>query len=115
MVKRTPVTKINENKKITFGYSSIMSYEVFPPKKDKIHERKFDVNTTSGNKYTVTINKLVNCTCPDFQRGASRCKHICFIMDNVLHESFQEFIIIIKLWIICSNIYQEIFPMFVNN
>ena len=88
MVKRTPVTKINENKKITFGYSSIMSYEVFPPKKDKIHERKFDVNTTSGNKYTVTINKLVNCTCPDFQNGASRCKHICFIMDNVLHESF---------------------------
>ena len=88
MVKRTPVTKINENKKITFGYSSIMSYEVFPPKKDKIHERKFDVNTTSGNKYTVTINKLVNCTCPDCQNRVRRCKHIDFIMNEILHEKY---------------------------
>ena len=88
MVKRTQVNKKNENKKITFGDSCIMSYEVFPAKKSNIHERKFFVNSTSGNKYTVTINKLVNCTCPDCQHRARRCKHINFIMNNVLHESF---------------------------
>ena len=65
-----------------------MSYEVFPPRTDNVHERKFNVNSTSGNKYTITINRLVDCSCPDCQYRARRCKHINFIMDNILHEKF---------------------------
>ena len=91
MVKATKPNKKNTNKKnkeLTFGDSCIMSYEVFPPSKDNIHERKFNVNSTSGNKFTITINRLVDCSCPDCQYRARRCKHINFIMDNILHEKF---------------------------
>ena len=91
MVKVTKSSKKNDNKnkkQLTFGDSCIMSYEIFPLNKKKIHERKFVVNSTSGNKYTVTVNRLVDCTCPDCQHRVRRCKHIYFIMNNVLHENY---------------------------
>ena len=80
MVKSIKENKKNvnkkENKQITFGDSCVLSYEVFPPNKRNLHERKFNVNSISGNKYTVTVNKLVNCTCPDCQHRIRRC--ICY-------------------------------------
>ena len=92
MVKTSKISKKSvvkkNNNKLTFGDSCIMSYEVFPPSKKNIHERIFNVNSISGNKYTVTINKLVDCTCPDCQYRVRRCKHINFIMKNLLHEAF---------------------------
>ena len=92
MVKTSKISKKSvvkkNNNKLTFGDSCIMSYEVFPPSKKNIHERKFNVNSISGNKYTVTINKLVDCTYPDCQYRVRRCKHINFIMKNLLHEAF---------------------------
>ena len=81
-------SNIKNNNKTTFGDSCVLSYEVFPPNKRRIHERKFIINSISGNKYTVTINKLVNCTCPDCQHRIRRCKHINFVMYNILHEAF---------------------------
>ena len=79
----------NDNNTInTFGESCVLSYEVFPPDKNNIHERQFNVNSISGNKYTITINRLVNCTCPDCQNRQRRCKHIDFIMNEILHEKY---------------------------
>ena len=78
----------NNNTINTFGESSIMSYEVFPPNKKNIHERQFNINSVSGNKYTVTISRLVNCTCPECTNKVRRCKHIDFIMNEVLHEKY---------------------------
>ena len=89
MVKSTRIQKnknIKKNK--TFGNSCVLSYEVLPQKNKKLHERKFNINSTSGNKYTVTIKKLVNCTCPDCQYRIRRCKHINFIMNEILHEKY---------------------------
>ncbi len=92
MVKVTKSNKKSQNKSnnkaITFGDSCVVSYEVFPANKDNVHERKFIVNSISGNKYTVTVNRLVNCTCPDCQHRVRRCKHINFIMNNILHETY---------------------------
>ena len=89
MVKSTRLQN-KKNIKInnTFGDSCVLSYEVFPPNKKKLHERQFNINSTSGNKYTVTINRLVNCTCPDCQHRVRRCKHINFIMNEILHEEY---------------------------
>ena len=72
----------------TFGNTCILSYEVFPPSKENIHERKFKVKSISGNIYTISVNSLVNCTCPDCQYRVRRCKHINFIMDKILHEKY---------------------------
>ena len=79
---------IKKNNKRTFGDSCVVSYEVFPPTKRNIHERKFNINSISGNKYTVTVKKLVNCSCPDCQYRVRRCKHIYFVMNNILHEPY---------------------------
>ena len=85
-------TKLQNNKnmqiKNAFGNSCIKSYEMLPQKKKKFHERQFNVNSISGNKYTVTIKRLVNCTCPDCQYRVRRCKHINFIMNEILHEKY---------------------------
>ena len=91
--RRTQVNKnisaSNSNNTInTFGESNIMSYEVFPPNKKNIHERQFNINSVSGNKYTVTISRLVNCTCPECTNKVRRCKHIDFIMNEILHEKY---------------------------
>ena len=92
MVKTTKSNKKNANNKnnkpLTFGNSCITSYEVLPPSKNNIHERKFNVNSVSGNKYTITVNRLIDCTCPDCQYRVRRCKHINFIMNKILHEAY---------------------------
>ena len=89
MVKtRKMQNKKNSNIKQTFGNSCVLSYEVYPPNKSNLHERKFGINSISGNKYIVTVNRLVDCTCPDCQNRVRRCKHINFIMNEILHEKY---------------------------
>ena len=89
MVKSTKVqNKKNIKTQNTFGDSCVVSYEVFPPSKKNLYERKFRVNSTSGNKYTITVNRLVDCTCPDCRNRVRRCKHINFIMKELLHEKY---------------------------
>ena len=85
------VKSINTNNnanRSTFRGSCIISYEVFPPSKDNIHQRKFNVSSISGNKYIVTVNNFVSCTCPYYYFRGKRCKHIDFIMNNILRENF---------------------------
>ena len=90
MVRTTKIQnkKNIKNKNNTFGDSCVLSYEVILPNKNNLHERQFNVNSISGNKYTITVNRLVNCTCPDCQYRVRRCKHINFIMKELLHENY---------------------------
>ena len=71
-----------------FPDSSVTKYEVLPPKKNNYYERQFIISSISGNQYTVTVNKLVNCTCPICMYKAKRCKHIEFVMQDILHEKY---------------------------
>ena len=73
----------------TFNDSCVVKYEVLPPKKNNFYERQFIIHSISGNNYTVTINKLVDCTCPLCFYRAKRCKHIDFVMNEILHEKYQ--------------------------
>ncbi|KAH9952030.1 hypothetical protein B0H21DRAFT_10402 [Amylocystis lapponica] len=44
---------------------------------------EFDVLGSTGNVYTVVIDKVPSCTCPDATKG-NHCKHILFIFLKVL-------------------------------
>ncbi|KAI9048720.1 hypothetical protein LZ554_007551 [Drepanopeziza brunnea f. sp. 'monogermtubi'] len=46
-------------------------------------EEKFDIAGSTGNIYQVTIGKVPRCTCPDASKG-NQCKHIIYVMVNVL-------------------------------
>ncbi|KAH7407709.1 putative RING finger domain protein [Cadophora sp. MPI-SDFR-AT-0126] len=46
-------------------------------------EEKFDIAGSTGNIYQVTICKVPRCTCPDAAKG-NQCKHIIYVMVNVL-------------------------------
>ena len=72
----------------TFNDSCVVKYEVLPPKKNNFYERKFIIHSISGKNYTVTVNKLVDCTCPICVYKAKRCKHIDFVMKEILHERY---------------------------
>ena len=39
---------------------------------------------TTGNVYTITISQLPTCNCPDYTRNKSQCKHIIYVLANVL-------------------------------
>ena len=72
----------------TFNDSCVVKYEVLPPKKNNFYERQFIIHSISGKSYTVTVNKLVDCTCPICVYKAKRCKHIDFVMKEILHEKY---------------------------
>lgn len=51
---------------------------------DGTHEEEvFDLAGTTGNVYQITITKVPRCTCPDNGKG-NQCKHIIYVMVNVL-------------------------------
>ena len=89
----------------TFNDSCVVKYEVLPPRKNNFYERKFIIHSISGKSYVVTINRLVDCTCPICVYKARRCKHIDFVMNEILHEKYPKFFMMIKLWIIYLDIY----------
>ena len=92
--KTKKITKIKQLKSQliedinTFNNSIVTKYAVLPPKRDNYYERQFIISSISGNQYRVTINKLVNCTCPICIYKAKRCKHIEFVMKEILHEKY---------------------------
>lgn len=43
-----------------------------------------DLVGTTGNIYTVTISHVPMCTCPNFVKGNAQCKHIVYVLVNVL-------------------------------
>ena len=84
----TPKKDETETDIDTFNDSCVVKYEVFPPRKNNFYERKFIIHSISGKSYTVTVNKLVDCTCPICVYKAKRCKHIEFVMKEILHEKY---------------------------
>lgn len=53
----------------------------------KNRERKYDIMGTTKNVYTVTINKIPKCTCPDYKQRHNRCKHIYFVLTQIMKVS----------------------------
>lgn len=45
---------------------------------DEIPEETIDMAGTTGNIYSITINQVPSCTCPDNQKG-NQCKHIVYV------------------------------------
>ena len=84
----TPKKDETETDIDTFNDSCVVKYEVLPPRKNNFYERKFIIHSISGKSYTVTVNKLVDCTCPICVYKAKRCKHIDFVMKEILHEKY---------------------------
>ena len=50
----------------------------------KIKERKYDIMGTTKNVYTVTVNNTPSCTCPDYKQRNKRCKHIFFVLTQIM-------------------------------
>ncbi|PKY01907.1 RING finger domain-containing protein [Aspergillus campestris IBT 28561] len=44
----------------------------------------FDMVGTTGNMYKTTIGKVPSCDCPDATKRGTLCKHICYVLVNVL-------------------------------
>ena len=86
--KETPQKNVNKENIDVFNNSCVTKFEVLPPDRKNFYERKFIISSISGNQYTVTVNKLVNCTCPICTFKAKRCKHIEFVMQDILHEKY---------------------------
>ena len=86
--KETPAKNINTENINVFNHSCVTKFGVLPPKKNNYYERQFIIDSISGNQYIVTVNKLVNCTCPVCTIKARRCKHIEFVMKQILHEKY---------------------------
>ncbi|KFX92344.1 hypothetical protein O988_07318 [Pseudogymnoascus sp. VKM F-3808] len=62
---------------------------------DGTHEvEKFDMAGTTGNIYEVTIDKKPKCTCMDARIRGNQCKHIIYVLVNVLkapeHLQYQQ-------------------------
>jgi len=77
-----------------------LSQRLFLVKRDEIIRDEigairagFTVLGSTGNVYRVTIGRLVQCTCPDHQKG-NICKHIIFVMVRVLKQSRMSSLII---------------------
>ncbi len=88
IIKTTPKTEEINTDINVFDDSCVTKFEVLPPKKNNFYERQFIISSISGNQYIVTVNKLVNCTCPNCTYKARRCKHIEFVMQDILHEKY---------------------------
>ena len=88
IIKTTPKTEEINTDINVFDDSCVTKFEVLPPKKNNFYERQFIISSISGNQYIVTVNKLVNCTCPNCTYKARRCKHIDFVMQDILHEKY---------------------------
>jgi SWIM zinc finger len=57
----------------------------------------FVVLGSTGNVYTVTIEKVPHCTCPDHARG-NLCKHILFVLLKVMSIDSQSPLIFQAAW-----------------
>ncbi|KII88331.1 hypothetical protein PLICRDRAFT_140436, partial [Plicaturopsis crispa FD-325 SS-3] len=64
----------------------VMSQRFFMVDRKRVNgelREEFSVLGSTGNVYTVTIDKRPSCSCPDSQKG-NHCKHILFIYLKVL-------------------------------
>ncbi|KAL9004521.1 MAG: hypothetical protein Q9188_002678 [Gyalolechia gomerana] len=50
---------------------------------EAIPEETVEMAGTTGNIYSITIGLVPSCTCPDYSKG-NQCKHIVYVLHNVL-------------------------------
>jgi len=46
----------------------------------------FEIIGSTGNIYTVKINRFPSCSCPDYRQRQTTCKHIYFTLSKVLQQ-----------------------------
>ncbi|KAI9680577.1 MAG: hypothetical protein M1817_004017 [Caeruleum heppii] len=51
---------------------------------EDVPEETFDMAGTTGNIYSVHISQRPTCTCPDHRQKGNLCKHIIYVLVNVL-------------------------------
>ena len=51
------------------------------------YRMKFDIMGATGNAYTVIIQPVPKCNCPDFTIRGNRCKHVYFTILKILRLS----------------------------
>jgi len=54
----------------------------------KSNERIFNILGTTGNKYVVTINDKITCTCMDYESRNVNCKHIHFVVLRICKNTY---------------------------
>ncbi|THU75865.1 hypothetical protein K435DRAFT_905794 [Dendrothele bispora CBS 962.96] len=62
---------------------SSRTYLIDRQREEGENKEEFTVQGSTGNVYTVTIDEVSHCDCPDHLKG-NRCKHILFIFVKVL-------------------------------
>ncbi|CAJ1964993.1 unnamed protein product [Cylindrotheca closterium] len=56
---------------------------------------EFTLLGSTGNVYDITFGRLPQCTCPDYRKGNTTCKHILFVTTQIMgispsdHMSYQ--------------------------
>eukprot|EP01135_Chromosphaera_perkinsii_P004479 Nk52_evm3s284 gene=Nk52_evmTU3s284 len=68
--------------------SRALGQKMYLVARNKDHDlmEKFSILGSTGNVYTVCIDKIPNCDCPDFGKGHT-CKHILFVFLKVLKQA----------------------------
>ena len=53
------------------------------------YERVYDIMGSTGNVYRVAIKQKPTCTCPDYKKRESNCKHIYFVLLRIMKVNKQ--------------------------
>ncbi|KAI9849573.1 MAG: hypothetical protein M1838_000115 [Thelocarpon superellum] len=48
------------------------------------YQETFEMAGSTGNVYTITVGHVPSCTCPDHRVSGNQCKHIIYVLVNVL-------------------------------
>ncbi|KAK0107138.1 hypothetical protein ONS95_003844 [Cadophora gregata] len=80
---KPPVSYLERLQRVTTQRMFLIDREKGVGEDGECPEEKFDIAGSTGNIYQVTISKVPRCTCPDAGNG-NQCKHIIYVMVNVL-------------------------------
>jgi len=61
--------------------------------KPSLSQRCYSVLGAKGNVYNVKIGRIPSCTCPDYATRGNTCKHILFVLINVLRVSTDDILL----------------------
>jgi len=80
---KAPVSYMERLQRVTSQRMFLIDREKVVGEDGECPEEKFDIAGSTGNIYQVTICRVPRCTCPDAAKG-NQCKHIIYVMVNVL-------------------------------
>lgn len=79
--KKAPLTYLTKLERATSQRMFVM--ERTPGGTDEVPEELIEMAGSTGNLYHINIGLVPSCTCPDNQKG-NQCKHIVYVLHNVL-------------------------------